>query len=1187
MDILFDDGWRFTKLTWSAKDEEILRAPDWQDVDLPHDWMIYNTDDLYEEAKTGYKRIINKNNYPQIGENSHVSLIFQGVYMESEIYFNNEHIFTWKYGYSEFEVDITNYLTGQDDEIVVINTYRLPNSRWYPGSGIYRDVHLHISEDVRIPHRGTYVSTKKLGKTWEVLIDTEYVCDVDLNREYIIRHTLYDADDEGIICHEHRVKPDTEPEVDKQVLTVIDPKLWDVREVNLYELETCILDEDRVVDMVCQKVGFRTIEFSPDEGFFLNGRNLKINGTCEHHVLGALGAAANKAALRRQLSILKGMGVNSIRSAHNMPSDDMLELCDEMGLLLYTESFDTWEKHKTDYDYATDFKEWWKKDLTSWVRQDRNHPCVFIWGIGNEIYDTHFERGTEVARELHEAVRELDYRKNGFTAIGSNYIEWENAQIAAKEADLSGYNYMDKCYDEHHEKYPDWIIFGSETSSTLQSRGVYHFPLENRLLTFDDLQCSSLGNCTTNWGAKNSEHAIIVHRDRDFVFGQYLWSGFDYIGEPTPYFTKNSYFGQVDTAGFVKDSYYMYKSAWVSYKEEPFVHILPYWDFNEGQIIDVRLFSNAPEVELIFNGESLGKKAIDHEKGTVLSADYKLSYTKGKLEALAYDEEGNLIANDVQSSFGDPEKIVLEADRAEIDADGRDLVYISVSAVDAEGIFVANARNRIDIEVSGEGRLIGMDNGDSSDFDNYKDVSRKLFSGRLVAIIQSNTRAGRIKVKATSKGLEGAEIDIKAKEINNIEGVSTLLSNKRCSLGERIWEKDGKEIVIPDRNGEVPIRKIELGCEGEFELSPHNIKAVVNAKILPVNATYKDITFKAVTSNGVISNACEVSYDTEKKQAIVEARGDGEFKLLACANNGLDHAEVISELEFEVKEMGSATFDPYKMVSAIDNYCCSDEGAKLSFDGGIYITSNERTVVTFTDVDMGEYGSDEIHLPIFSFEDSLDIEVWQGIPDEGLGENAGAGEAASEGKNAGTGENEAAICLAKGTYKAKSWYNHYQENVFKLDKRLKGVVTLSIVVYPHVKMSLQGFTFTKLDKAYSRLLGSDAGSVTGDSFAINGSNIEEIGNNVTITFDNLDFGEEGFGKLRVCGHSHIDLNTIHVRFENCHEEVEPVNNIIEFPYSEGYVEKEFEIESVKGCNNCNLIFMPGSKFDLAWIEFCK
>lgn len=1133
MKSLFNDGWSFLKKPLNAKMDEFITSKDWEEVDLPHDWLIYNTLDLYENSIGCYRKRFTVQK--RVGQQ--FFLRFEGVYMDTTIYLNGEEIFVWKYGYSTFEIDLTKEIKDGENEILVKCVYKSPNSRWYSGAGIYRNVWLLQKPSTYLVSDGSYISTVKEDKQWSVLVDIEAIAK-EGDQAGKIRHTVYDTAGNTVAQSEQDIVVTDQVTVDHQELIVKEPTLWDIENPYLYEITSELIVEGVILDTTTQKLGFRTITINPDHGFFLNGRNIKIQGTCEHHDLGALGAAMNPVALRREFAMLKEMGVNSVRSAHNMSAVEFMDLADEMGLLIYTEAFDMWERPKTDYDYGNYFTEWWNKDLTSWVRRDRNHPSLVFWGIGNEIYDTHMERGLEITKMLRDAVHELDPRKNGYIAMGSNYIEWENAQKCSNEVDVSGYNYMDHLYDEHHKKYPHWCIFGSETSSTIQSRGIYHFPLSNRLLTHEDMQCSCLGNCTANWGAKDVDTVVANHRDRDFVFGQYIWSGWDYIGEPTPYFSKNSFFGQIDTAGFKKDTFYHYQAEWTDYKKKPMVHILPYWDFNEGQLIDVCVYSNAPEVELFLNGTSLGKQQIDHAHGLDLKGTWQIAYTKGELVAKAYDENGTIVAMDYQHSFTDAVELIAKPDKYRLNADGQDLVFIEISSIDCDGYHVANARNRVEVKVTGAGRLIGLDNGDSTDYDQYKGTSRKLFSGRLLAIVAAKKEAGLIHVDVKSQGLNSAHVDLVAIPCEAIEGLPARTENQ-----------PSKSVM------EVPVRKIELVNLGISRLTKEESQTTVTATIYPMNATNQEIVFHAMTLDGVESNSVKI--ERTGNTAIIKAKGDGQFRLCCSANNGKDYPEVISELEFLVEGFGQATLDPYRLVAACQ-YSSASCDVKLSFQSGVYITSNKRTSITFENVEFGDYGSNEVSLPIFSFEDSVPVELWVGD------------------------EPNDKRCVLQDVYHAKSWYNHYQANTFHLTERIKGVQTITVVVEPTIKMSLQGFVFTKVEKAYATLLAKDCNRITGDAFTIEEDEITRIGNNVTIEYENMDFGQKGFERLVIYGRSHIDLNTIHVRFVN---ETDSLNQIVEFPYSEDYMEQTFELQPVYGSHCLKLIFMPGSKFDLKWLRF--
>lgn len=1133
---LFNNHWLFHKEPLGTNMEVFFETDDWLPVDIPHDWMIYNSENLYEEAISCYKKTFTVDEL----NTDRLSILFEGVYMNNTIYLNGKQIFFWPYGYSQFEVDLTDYVKPGENTLYVTSVYELPNSRWYPGSGIYRNVWLIRRPSIHLTTDGIYISAKKEATNWSLHVDTE-IQNENTPMPISLCHTIYSEDGEKLESHACTLETDTGLQIDKQVFTIESPLLWDIQEPTCYHLQTELIQNDTVIDSDMQTFGFRTIEFDCNHGLFLNGKNIKINGSCEHHTLGALGSAMNKEALRRQLTMLKNMGVNAIRSAHNMPAVELMDLCDEMGFLLFTESFDMWEKKKTDYDYGNYFSDWWKKDLTSWVRQDRNHPCLFIWGIGNEIHDVNYERGLEITCMLRDAVREIDYYGNAVIAMGSNVMGGEGAQNCTNEVDLAGYNYLENLYDEHHKKYPTWCIFGSETSSTLQSRGIYHFPLTNRLLTYDDGQCSSLGNCTTNWGAKNTDVVVSAHRDREYCFGQFIWTGFDYIGEPTPYFTKNSYFGQVDTAGFPKDSYYHYMAEWTDYKSNPMIHLLPYWDFNEGQIIDVRVFSNAPKVELLFNGESQGIKTIDHLHGETLAADWQLLYEPGTLKAIAYDENDNILATDTQTSFGDASKVTVQPNKEHLLANGEDLLFVEINTVDKDNHFVANSRSRVHVSVTGAGRLIGLDNGDSTDFESYKGTSRKLFSGRLIAIIASKQESGTVHIEVTSPSLEMATLDIPSLPSKTTPGISCHMENVE---------------TYPEKREEIPVRKIELICHGTNHMTPEQNTTTVTAKIFPENATYQEISFKAMTLDGVESNCVHI--DVSQNTATISALGDGEFRLCCSCNNNTMVSEVISELEFDITGLGEATLNPYKMVNGIDYSHCTSE-AKLSFQGGVYITSTKRTRFLFENVDFSEYGATDIHIPIFSFENKLPIEIW-------LGDSEKDG-----------------ICLVKDFYEAKSWYNHYQENVYTLPERIKGIQTISIVLYPTTKLSLQGFYCTKLEKAYGKLYAVENNAISGDHFHVGEHYITDIGNNVTLEYQNMDFKESGPTQITICGHSPIPSNTIHIRFFG--EDGSEINHMIEFPQSDDYCELTFPISDFTGKGNVNFIFMPGSKFDFEWFQF--
>lgn len=1137
MKVLFNDGWKFTKQSVGTS-LDLINCSDikWEPIDLPHDWLIYNTKDLYETSEGWYKKEFTLDNR---GDKRY-SICFDGVYMDSTVFVNNLKVGDWKYGYSSFEFDITKFMTNGVNEVKVRVIHQNPNSRWYSGAGIYRNVWLKTTGQVHFVTDGIYFFARKNKYGWMAEIETEYMDESgDLNNAFI-RHTIIDMNGTNTGICEEKVEVRKEKMTDLQTIFIEQPTLWRQENPYLYKLKSELICSGKILDTVEQSIGFRTLRFDCKEGFFLNDKYIKLHGACLHHDLGALGAAVNKTALKRQLTILKEMGVNAIRTSHNMPSRELMELADEMGVLILSEAFDMWERCKTEYDYARFFNEWCPKDVASWIRRDRNHPCLIMWSIGNEIYDTHVnERGLEITRRLKDLVLLHDPKQNAYVTIGSNYMRWENAQKCAEILPITGYNYGEDLYEEHHKKYPNWVIYGSETSCTLKSRGIYHFPANVVVVTHEDEQCSSLGNCCTGWGAESIQKSIIDDRDAKFCLGQFIWSGFDYIGEPTPYFTKNSYFGQIDTAGFKKDAFYLYQAEWTDYKSMPMIHLLPYWDFNEGQLIDIQVYSNAPKIELFFNQTSLGIVEIDHIHGTQLIGEWQLPYHKGTLKAIAYDENNTVIAVDEQSSFKDAARIIVKTDRTTMMADGQDIIFVEISAVDENGITVANANNRVQVSVTGAGRLVGLDNGDSTDYDSYKGTSRKMFSGKLLAMVAAKQKAGEIIVKVTSEGLEPQKLKLNSLPCNKVSGVSAIIENTES-----------------EPNREIPIRKIDITNLGKNYLDKNNTRTQVQAKLHPSNTTYHDLEWKAVTDNNIITNIAKVEADGDR--ALVTALGDGNFRLRCTAKNGKNNPEIVSDLEFKVTGMGEMLVNPYQLVSA-GLYSWGNKEFHSGLQGGL-CTGDAPNYIGFRNIDFGEFGSDEIILPIFHLSNErTPITVWRGIPGE-----------------------EDSELLLDTNYQKDYIYNVYIPQTFQLSKRLQGIQTICIGIRD--KLDIQGFYFTYLDKAYEKLSVKDNSRIYGDSYTITKDSIERIGNNVIIEFNNMNFGVESINKLIICGRSRNDVNTIHVHFKGKESND---NQIVEIPYSEQYEEHVFEMKPIRGTNLVSFVFLPGSSFDFKWFKFEK
>lgn len=1193
--ILFNDGWEFAKSSLGVNEYKDLS---FEPIDIPHDWLIYNTLQLYEDSIGWYRRIFEYSREEY--KDSRILLYFEGVYMDCALYVNGQYIGEWKYGYSSFEHDISNALREGKNEIILKVTYQSPNSRWYSGAGIYRNVWLKVRDNNHIVTDGIYVSIKDNEGLWQAEVDTDMaICrdallihEISYNNEVIASsEKLINAPAGNGNIHEIR---------DSQVLSVNNPMLWSPEEPNLYRLATrlyimedsvraiaedesgpdtfqynkcnnekCKYDKRKydkrendkrkydksyimnsvhrflLTEEVNQNIGFRTITLDPDKGFILNGTRMKLKGVCEHHDLGALGAAFNKAALTRRFKLLKEMGVNAIRTSHNMPAPGLMDLADETGFLVLSEAFDMWERPKTQYDYARFFPEWVQRDVKSWVMRDRNHPCLMMWSIGNEIYDTHAdERGQEITKMLMQLVMQYDPKGNAGITIGSNYMPWENAKKCADILKIAGYNYSEKYYEEHHREHPDWIIFGSETASTVQSRGIYHFPYEIPIMVDDDEQCSSLGNSTTSWGARSSEGCITDDRDAEFSLGQFIWTGFDYIGEPTPYHTKNSYFGQLDTATFKKDTFYIYQAEWTDYKRKPMVHIFPYWDFNKGQLIDVRVCSNAPGVELLLNGKSIGAYDIDHKHGKQLLGWWKLPYEEGEITALAYDEEGNVIASESRRSFGEAARIRLKADKDVMMADGRDLIFVEISMEDKQGNPVENAANRVFVNVTGAGRLIGLDNGDSTDYDQYKGTSRRLFGGKLMAVIASTLEPGAIRAEVSALECEGSIIELSSMAVpfKELKGISAITANKElpCVMGTF---------------DEIPLRKIELVSPSGQELTPDIREIYVEARLYPDSTSYRDVEWSAVNASGIPSDIVKV--EGEGLKARITALGDGQFRLRCMSRNGTDKIRLISELEFSASGLGTVYKNPYGFISAgLYDYVKGEIGN--GNEKGIATGRDGETHVGYRNIDFGPYGSDTITIPIFALSDDPHyLQIWEGMPGE-----------------------PGSSMLADVVYQKPSIWNTYQPETYRLSKRLKGIS--SVCFATSQKIHIKGFSFEQKNRAFEQNYAAECDHISGDSFNIRGGLVENIGNNVALEFNHMDFTAEGASKIYICGRSHRDRNTIRISFSG---EAGEYTTVVEFSgSSDGYEEQAFNLEKVTGTNKVTL-FLPGSSFDFAWFMF--
>ena len=805
---LLEKGWKFTRDDKAEFSQAGYDDAKWQSVTVPHDWAIYgpfsiNNDkqnvaiaqDGQKEAmehagRTGGLPFVGVGWYrldfeaPSFADGKQATLIFDGAMSHARVYVNGKEAGYWPYGYNSFHLDVTPYLkAGKVNELAVRLENENESSRWYPGAGLYRNVHLVVTEDAYVPTWGTYVTTPMVkDKFAKVHLETQWNMPKGKKiSDYTIATQILNPEGK-------QVNADTRPgnEVDEtlfaQDFVVRNPKLWSVEYPHLYTAVSKIYEGDRLVDEYTTRFGIRTLEIIPEKGFFLNGKMTKFKGVCNHHDLGPLGAAVNDAAIRRQIRIMKDMGVNAIRTSHNMPAPELVEACDEMGMMLMLESFDEWKSAKVGNGYHKIFDEWVEKDLVNLIHHYRNNPSVVMWCIGNEVPDQwNGDRGPKLSRMLQDICHREDPTRpvtQGMDApdavVNNNY---------AATMDVAGFNYRPHRYLENYKKLPQQIILGSETASTVSSRGVYKFPVTRQWMKkYDDHQSSSYDVEYCNW-SNLPEDDWIWHEDKPWAIGEFVWTGFDYLGEPTPYYTDwpshSSLFGIVDLAGLPKDRFYLYRSHWN--KDVETLHILPHWTWpgREGEVTPVFVYTNYPSAELFINGKSQGKRTKDLTVTPENSADstsmmsfkrqqrYRLmwmdtKYEPGTVKVVAYNDKGEAVAEKEIHTAGKPHHIELEADRQTIKADGRDLSFITVKVVDKDGNLCPDAQHLIKYSVKGEGFYRAGANGNSVSLELFHEPKMQVFNGMMTAIVQTNGKPGDITLTATGKGLKAGKIVIKA-----------------------------------------------------------------------------------------------------------------------------------------------------------------------------------------------------------------------------------------------------------------------------------------------------------------------------------------------------------------------------------------------------------------------------------------
>jgi beta-galactosidase len=753
----FNENWKFCQGDISGGQKNSCDDSSWGDITLPHDWSIFNPIHRnspashhggYMDGGIGWYR--KTFTVPADYKDKKVFINFDGAYMNSQVWINDNFLGTRPYGYISFEYDLTPYLVyGGENVIAVRINNNQPTSRWYSGSGIYRNVWLTVLNQTHVDYCGMFVTTPSVSSnSATVNVKTKVVNQSDASQSVEIKTTI--LDEKGNTVTTKTSSPITISASDKnefsQDLSVSNPQLWSPTSPYLYIVKIQVIIDGSVVDTYQSTLGLRYLDFDANEGFSLNGEKMKLNGVCNHHDLGALGAAVNYRAIERQLQILKAMGCNALRTAHNPPDPQVLEVCDRLGIMVMDEAFDVWETGKNNLnDYHLYFSEWAQADIQALVLRDRNHPSVIMWSIGNEIQ----RPSVATATKLRNWVKDIDSTRPVTWACNS--LNGSTDQAISNLLDVVGHNYFPERYDLLHEKYPTWKMIASETSSAVRSRGIYKTPANQIILRDSDFQCSSYDNSVGGTSTAQTSYRDI--NSRSFMAGEFIWTGFDYIGETYPYQwpSKSSYFGIIDSCGFPKDIYYFYQSRWTT---EPMVHILPHWNWSDGQTIEAWTYTNCDTVELFLNGVSQGVKTV----GDSLHLAWDVPWTPGTI--MVKGIKGDTIVYNKMTTAGPSVKVQLKPDRINLTADGKDLVFIEVDITDSNGVLVPNATNTVNFSVSGPGTIVGVDNGNSPTSEPYKANTRKAFSGKCLVIVQTTKTPGAIVLTADSSGLSSGSVTI-------------------------------------------------------------------------------------------------------------------------------------------------------------------------------------------------------------------------------------------------------------------------------------------------------------------------------------------------------------------------------------------------------------------------------------------
>lgn len=791
----FNDDWKFHSGQADAAETPAFDDSDWRSLDLPHDWAIEGPFDVKYNARCGglpfhgtgwYRKTFDT---PTGADGKVVSITFDGAMYNAHVWINGHFLGNRPYGYIEFQYDVTQYLNKDKPNVIAVKLSPEDlSSRWYPGAGIYRHVWIDVRNPIHVAQWGTTVTTPTVNpKEATVAIETT-IQGSKVTDSVAVKYEIFDPSGQSVTTVNARITDGGSTAAAQ--LMVSSPKLWDLDAPNLYSIRTTILHQEKPVDTVETRFGIRSIEFSKEGGFTLNGKRTRIQGVCLHHDNGPLGAAVYRRADQRKLEIMKQMGVNSIRTSHNPPSNEFLDACDELGLLVQVEAFDVWMIAKVENGYNKFFEEWAERDIKDMVRRDRNHPSVFMWSIGNEILEqSKAKEGNLIAKNLNDYVKAIDTTRP--TSCGFNWWPGPYANGIASQVDIAGMNYKPLSYGDPVDEYlPNAPVVGSETSSCTSSRGVYHLPIE-KYKTHDSKQVTSYDLIGPPWAYPPDVEFDALEKNPN-ILGEYIWTGFDYLGEPTPYGGKDnstngywnadwpsrsSYFGAVDLCGFPKDRFYLYQSQWTT---EPMVHVLPHWNW-EGSghdTIPVYAYTNCEEVELFVNGESQGRKVKGEDLTKLFvkfnkypsdhfMSKYRLSwevpFSPGSLRVVGY-VDGKPVAEKEIKTAGKPAKVRLVPDRNTLAGGTRDLSYVTVRIEDSEGNLCPLADNLVRFKVSGAGSIAAVGNGNAATTAPFIADQRQAFNGLCMLIVKAGDDVGTIDIVAESEGLVSQSVRVSVKD---------------------------------------------------------------------------------------------------------------------------------------------------------------------------------------------------------------------------------------------------------------------------------------------------------------------------------------------------------------------------------------------------------------------------------------